>query len=295
MFKLRKTRRQSPATRGRRLAFEVLERREVLSGAWHNAWLPADVTGDQQVAPIDALYLINEINARGARQLPTPGLTMQPPPYLDPTDDGKLSADDVLYVINELNHDPPQARSPSRRISTSAPPPRLWPAVSRVNEATQYTDGHRLRLAHRQRAQRGPRHERVADARLQRDLRRDVRRRCTSRNVPRRSDLRRPRHGRARCSDGLLGRRGQGRRLDIRRPGRGAGLSRGRLRRPADAAAAGRAGCGQRSLLDGLARDHRRVSCAPPLPTRGGRCFPRFPARGFHRRPGMATVSLSTA
>ena len=48
MFTLQKTRRQSPATRGRRLAFEVLERREVLSGAWNNAWLPANGTGDQQ-------------------------------------------------------------------------------------------------------------------------------------------------------------------------------------------------------------------------------------------------------
>ena len=51
-----------------------------------------------------------------------------------------VSADDVLFVINELNRDLPWwSRIPSRPISTLAPPPRLWPAGSRVNETTQYT------------------------------------------------------------------------------------------------------------------------------------------------------------
>ena len=72
MFERGKTRRPSPATHTRRLALEVLERREVLSGAWHNAWLPADVTGDQLVSPVDALYLINDLNKNGPRQLPCP-------------------------------------------------------------------------------------------------------------------------------------------------------------------------------------------------------------------------------
>ena len=65
MFKRKKAHRRASATRGRRLAVEVLERREVLSGAWHNAWLPADVTADRVVAPLDALTLINDINAHG--------------------------------------------------------------------------------------------------------------------------------------------------------------------------------------------------------------------------------------
>jgi hypothetical protein len=140
MFKRRQTHGRAPAAPGRRLAFEVLERREVLSGAWHNAWLPADVTADRLVDPVDALYLINDINTRGARSLPTPALSLQPPPYLDPTDDGMVSADDVLFVINELNRESSPEVAPFQAhfdFGTAASP--LATGFAQVNEGTQYT------------------------------------------------------------------------------------------------------------------------------------------------------------
>jgi hypothetical protein len=140
MFKRKKTRGKAPEKRGRRLALEVLERREVLSGAWHHAWLPADVTADRVVAPLDALTLINDLNAHGSRLLPVPTLPLQPPPYLDPTDDGMVSADDVLFVVNELNHQSPLAGEPFQAhfdFGTAASPPAT--GFTPVEETTQYS------------------------------------------------------------------------------------------------------------------------------------------------------------
>lgn len=140
MFKRRKARRHSPATHERHLAFEVLERREVLSGAWHNVWLPADVTGEGLVSAVDALYLINDLNRNGSHRLPPPTLNLQPPPYLDTTDDDWVEPDDVLFVINELNRDPPLVIEPFQAhfdLGTAASP--LAGGFARVSEATQYT------------------------------------------------------------------------------------------------------------------------------------------------------------
>lgn len=71
---------------------------DVLS--WHNARLPWDVDRDGQVSPIDALRIINELSARGSRQLPEP---TQVPPYLDVNNDGFVSPIDALLVVNFIN------------------------------------------------------------------------------------------------------------------------------------------------------------------------------------------------
>jgi VCBS repeat-containing protein len=60
----------------------------------------ADVTGDGFLSPLDALTLINFINANGVGALP-PGRTT--PPFLDPDGDNAITPSDVILVINALN------------------------------------------------------------------------------------------------------------------------------------------------------------------------------------------------
>jgi hypothetical protein len=64
--------------------------------------LDADNSGD--VAALDALILINEINRTGPRDLPVvPATSERLPPYLDTNGDNRLEAADVLNVVNLLN------------------------------------------------------------------------------------------------------------------------------------------------------------------------------------------------
>ena len=74
----------------------------VESTSWQNPRHPCDVTGDDFIAPIDVLVLINDINAHGSRRLTSP-LTPPPPPFLDPSGDGWITPLDVLIVINDIN------------------------------------------------------------------------------------------------------------------------------------------------------------------------------------------------
>ena len=70
--------------------------------SWRNDEYPADVTGDGYVLPVDALLLINYINANmGSAAVPP--LPATPPPYYDVNGDNFVTAEDVLIVINELN------------------------------------------------------------------------------------------------------------------------------------------------------------------------------------------------
>lgn len=71
--------------------------------SWQNPALALDVNGDQLVTPLDALLVINELNAAGPRQLSARRGTGGVPPFLDSNGDGYLSALDALLVINELN------------------------------------------------------------------------------------------------------------------------------------------------------------------------------------------------
>jgi hypothetical protein len=71
---------------------------------WQNPVLHSDVTNESGVTALDALTLINEINATGPRQLPMLPMDGQSmPPFWDVNGDGWLTAGDVLQVINYLN------------------------------------------------------------------------------------------------------------------------------------------------------------------------------------------------
>jgi hypothetical protein len=90
----------------RMIRMEQLERRELMAGdllPFHNYIYPNDVDGDFQISPLDALVVINELNASG------PGsLADKPSPEnfnrnFDVDGDNTLSPLDALSVINVLN------------------------------------------------------------------------------------------------------------------------------------------------------------------------------------------------
>jgi len=69
---------------------------------WQNPVNRWDVDGDGNVAPLDVLTLINDINTHGSRSLPTrPSGPV--PPFFDVDGDGSLTPSDVLTVINYIN------------------------------------------------------------------------------------------------------------------------------------------------------------------------------------------------
>jgi len=77
---------------------------------WQNPVLAPDVTNESGVTALDALTVINEINANGTRQLPMlPEGDQTIPPFLDVNGDGLISAADVLDVVNYLNDQAAQA------------------------------------------------------------------------------------------------------------------------------------------------------------------------------------------
>jgi len=71
--------------------------------SWQNTANALDANDDGSVTAADALVLINDINANGARALARPPASPPPPPYLDVNGDGSISPIDVLLVINHLN------------------------------------------------------------------------------------------------------------------------------------------------------------------------------------------------
>lgn len=81
---------------------ESLERRDLLSVDWRNPWNNVDVNQDGFTTAIDALAIINDLNARGTRQLPA-SRPVDAPNYLDVDGSGFLNAIDALVVINRLN------------------------------------------------------------------------------------------------------------------------------------------------------------------------------------------------
>lgn len=84
------------------LAFTIPDLRA--ASAWQNPANRYDVTGNGSVAPRDALYLINELNQNGSRELPVRTASQAAePPFFDVNGDGALTAQDALLVINYLN------------------------------------------------------------------------------------------------------------------------------------------------------------------------------------------------
>ena len=68
---------------------------------WQNPTNRHDVNNDKVVSPLDALIIINDLNARRSRVLT--GTNFIPPPFIDVSGDSSVSPLDVLLVINYLN------------------------------------------------------------------------------------------------------------------------------------------------------------------------------------------------
>ncbi len=71
--------------------------------SWQHPTVVNDVNNDGHVSPIDALLVLNDLNAFGARTLPVPSSEFEPPPYLDVNGDQFVSPVDALLIFNELN------------------------------------------------------------------------------------------------------------------------------------------------------------------------------------------------
>lgn len=69
--------------------------------SWQNPLNQYDVDGDGEVAPIDVLLIVSDLNRRGSRELPA---IPTPPPYLDVNGDGHVSPVDALLVVSYLNN-----------------------------------------------------------------------------------------------------------------------------------------------------------------------------------------------
>jgi ELWxxDGT repeat protein len=68
-------------------------------GPRHNLAMPLDVTGDGQIVPGDALYVINYLNSGGAG----PTDNVAGPPYYDTSGDDFVAPNDALLIINYIN------------------------------------------------------------------------------------------------------------------------------------------------------------------------------------------------
>ena len=71
---------------------------------WQNPINPLDVTADGLVSPLDALVVINQLNAAGSRLLgQLPNAPNGPADYFDVNGDGAITPLDALQIINALN------------------------------------------------------------------------------------------------------------------------------------------------------------------------------------------------
>ena len=75
-----------------RPTFESLEQRNLLTAAWSNPLFSFDVDDDGFVAPIDALLVFNELNARGSRPLSAPFDNNSTTGYVDVNGDEFVTA-----------------------------------------------------------------------------------------------------------------------------------------------------------------------------------------------------------
>jgi hypothetical protein len=70
---------------------------------WYNGLRPENVNNDGVISPLDALLVINELNASGTHSLPAQRPRPLAPPFFDVSRDGRVSPLDALLVINYLN------------------------------------------------------------------------------------------------------------------------------------------------------------------------------------------------
>jgi hypothetical protein len=102
--------------------------------SYHNSVEPTDVNGDRLVSAIDALIVINELNARGNRVLPSPPTPKTPWSFYDVNNDGRISAIDALVVINRLN---------SRSLTAGEPQPPTDVSAAADSAASEPFSGER--------------------------------------------------------------------------------------------------------------------------------------------------------
>ena len=84
---------------------------------WFNRVQPADVSNDGRVSPLDALMIINSLNAEGRAESARGSVGPSGHPFYDVNRDGYLSPIDALHVINHLN-DP----EPGQVVTAVLPP-----------------------------------------------------------------------------------------------------------------------------------------------------------------------------
>lgn len=107
--------------------------------SYHNSVEPRDVNGDRRVSALDALVIINEINARGSRTLPNPPVPKTPWSYYDVNNDTRISALDALVVINYLNNRPAMTEASPRTASQGIAPLEAAAISASVNPSTRAT------------------------------------------------------------------------------------------------------------------------------------------------------------
>jgi hypothetical protein len=92
-----------------------------LAKPWHNKELVHDVNAEGHVTPRDILILINEIDARGVRDLHA-SVHQEPRFFFDVSGDNRLTARDVLQVTNRLAESQDDGRSStvSRQLADDA-------------------------------------------------------------------------------------------------------------------------------------------------------------------------------
>jgi uncharacterized protein GlcG (DUF336 family) len=98
------SKRLRPKTSLRHLRIEALEQRRLFTvSPLHNTIYPEDVDADSHLSPIDALIVINSLNASGLKN-PLQGEAEASSAFFPDVDnDGDVSPLDVLVVINALN------------------------------------------------------------------------------------------------------------------------------------------------------------------------------------------------
>lgn len=86
---------------------ESLEGRHMMAGdvylPYHNDLIPEDTNGDYSVSALDALLVINALNAGQTGELIGPGIGKADGPLIDVSGDNSLSALDALKIVNRLN------------------------------------------------------------------------------------------------------------------------------------------------------------------------------------------------
>ncbi len=98
--------------------------------AWQNPVQALDANNDSFVSSIDALLILDSINANGSRRLRYPTSATAPPPYLDVSGDAFVTPLDALLVLNEINRIAEERRQanqaegeePTLRVPVARPP-----------------------------------------------------------------------------------------------------------------------------------------------------------------------------